>query len=103
METSYSVFVHLLDGEGQVGGQRDRVPAHEAAPAPTTGWVPGQIVVDAYEVPLDLDAPPGTYRIEVGMYDPREMARLPIVDEEGEPLASDRYLLPEEVILERAP
>jgi hypothetical protein len=99
METSYSVFVHLLDEAGRVQGQRDRVPVEGRAP--TTGWIAGQIVVDAYEIALNPDAPAGTYRIEVGMYDAQDMARLQMVDGQGMALPGDRYLLPEEVRLER--
>jgi hypothetical protein len=98
METRYSVFVHLLDEAGQVRGQRDRIPA--AGAAPTTGWIAGQIVVDAYEVPLARDAPGGTYRIEVGMYNAQDMTRLQMVDGQGKPLPGDRFLLPEEARLE---
>ena len=58
-------------------------------------------MVDAYEVALEQDAPAGTYRIEVGMYDPRDMTRLPMIDAQGRPLPGDRFLLPEEVHLER--
>jgi len=101
METGYSVFVHLLDGAGQVQGQRDRVPMEGRAP--TTGWIAGQIVVDEYEVPLAEGAPPGVYRIEVGMYNAHDMTRLQMVDAEGRPLPGDRFLLPEEVYLEPAP
>jgi hypothetical protein len=100
METSYSVFVHLLDEAGQVRGQRDRLPA--AGAAPTTGWIAGQIVADVYEVPLAPDAPGGVYRIEVGMYNARDMVRLQMVDGEGKPLPGDRYVLPEEARLEPA-
>lgn len=98
IETSYSVFVHLLDGAGVVQGQRDRVPM--GGLAPTTGWIVGQIVVDAYEISLDQGAPAGTYRIEVGMYNPQDMTRLQMADGQGKPLPGDRFLLPEEVPLE---
>jgi 4-amino-4-deoxy-L-arabinose transferase-like glycosyltransferase len=101
MEASYSVFVHLLDGAGRVQGQRDRVPME--GHAPTTGWIGDQIVVDAYEVPLNQDAAAGTYQIEVGMYNPKDMPRLSMVDAQGLPLPGDRYLLLEEVSLEPAP
>jgi hypothetical protein len=37
--------------------------------------------------------PPGDYVIEVGMYDPVTMARLPVRDENGVGLAEDRILL----------
>jgi hypothetical protein len=70
--------------------------------APTTGWIKGQIVVDPYEIPLNPDAPSGAYRIEVGMYNAQDMTRLQMVDAEGRALPGDRYLLPEEVTLERS-
>ncbi len=87
---SLKVFVHVLDGESRVRGQVDRVPGDGAYP--TTGWVPGEVLVDTYQVPVDADLPPGQYPIEVGMYDPGTGARLPVVDAAGNPLG-DRLLL----------
>jgi len=95
VDESYTVFVHLLDPGGQVRGQQDRLPM--GGRALTSGWVKGQVIVDAYEVPLDADAPTGAYRIEVGMYDARDMARLPAVDIAGVPLPDDRVLLDVEI------
>ena len=98
IDTSYTVFVHLLDGEGRVRGQRDRLPGRGRVP--TSGWVEGQIVIDEYAVPLDEDAPPGVYRIEVGMYNARDMIRLPVFDAEAGRLPEDRALLEQEVRVE---
>ena len=98
IDTSYTVFVHLLDGDGQVRGQRDRLP--DRGRAPTSGWVEGQIVIDRHAIPLDEDASPGTYRIEVGMYNAKNMVRLPIVDASGGRLPEDRVLLGQEVRVE---
>jgi hypothetical protein len=95
VEQSYTVFVHLLDGNGQVQGQQDSPPL--SGRAPTSGWVPGQIVVDTYAIPMSALAVPGPYRIEVGMYDPQDITRLPIVNADGERLADDRVLLPTEI------
>jgi hypothetical protein len=100
MDTSYTVFVHLLDEDGRVQGQEDRLPAHGRAP--TSGWVKGQIVVDEYEVSLAEDAPPGAYHIELGMYNAKDMVRLPVTDAEGNPMPEDRVLLGEEVRVESA-
>jgi mannosyltransferase len=85
-----TVFVHLLDGDSRVRGQVDRVPGNGAYP--TTGWLPGEVLVDAYQVPIMADLPPGHYLVEVGLYDPATGVRLPVTDVAGHPLG-DRVLL----------
>ena len=69
---------------------------------PTSGWVEGQGVVDEVEVSVPEDMPPGTYRVELGMYNARDMVRLPVTDAEGNRLPEDRVLLDEEVRVELA-
>jgi 4-amino-4-deoxy-L-arabinose transferase-like glycosyltransferase len=85
------VFVHLLDAAGAVRGQVDRQPA--AGARPTSGWVAGEFIADAYAVKLDADAPPGDYRIEIGLYDPATMQRLPAVGEQGQRWPNDGVVL----------
>ncbi|MBN1641131.1 MAG: hypothetical protein JXA09_07835, partial [Anaerolineae bacterium] len=58
---------------------------------PTTIWLPGEFVVDVYPIAVHADAPPGAYVIEVGMYDPADVGRLPVRDPSG--AAGDRVLL----------
>jgi hypothetical protein len=72
-----------------VRGQQDNPPVHGTYP--TALWVPGEVVVDEYEIEVAADAPPGSYVIEAGMYDPDTMARLPVADPGG--AAGDRVLL----------
>ena len=91
MDTSYTVFVHLLDASGQIRGQRDSMPV--AGSRLTTSWVQNEVIVDEYDVPVDVDAPPGRYQIEIGMYDPRTVVRLPVFDADGARLPEDRLLL----------
>jgi hypothetical protein len=55
--------------------------------------VPGEIVVDRYDIPIAADAAPGQAAIEVGMYDPATMQRLPVQDPTG--ALGDRILLAE--------
>ncbi|MBC7237488.1 MAG: hypothetical protein H5T69_16725, partial [Chloroflexi bacterium] len=88
---SYKVFTHLLDAGGVVRGQQDNLPREGTYP--TDRWQPGEIVVDRYCLKVDADAPPGAYRIEIGMYDPEQgNARLPLaVDGQRQP--DDRLLL----------
>jgi len=91
MGTSYKVFTHLLDERGRIWGQKDSVP--RSGEAPTTGWLPGEVIIDEYEMPVRLDAPPGGYVIEVGMYDEGTGKRLAAFGRKGERLTDDRILL----------
>jgi hypothetical protein len=76
METSYTVFTHLLGPDGQNEAQHDGIPA--GGTYPTTLWVPGEVVID----PHVLDLPPGLgageYTLEVGMYVVETGKRLPV-------------------------
>ncbi len=61
--SSYRVFVHLLDAQGQIVAQSDAVPHSWARP--TTGWLPGEYILDTH--PLTLP-PSGNHTLAVGMY-----------------------------------
>ncbi len=94
MDVSYTVFVHLLDAQNRIWGQRDSVP--DGGQYPTTGWLEGEVVEDEYEIPVDPAAPSGEYLIEVGLYDAAQPGypRLPVLDEQGQ-IIGDRVLLRE--------
>jgi mannosyltransferase len=92
MDTSYAVFTHLIDQDNRIWGQRDSLP--QQGGHPTTLWVRGEVVTDSYDIPVDPDAPPGRYGIEIGLYDPVTGARLPVLDERGRTV-DDRILLRE--------
>jgi len=81
METSYTVFIHLLDEEGGLRGQQDSVPGQGTLP--TTGWMSGEVITDRYDISIASDAPPGGYRLLVGMYEPTSGKRLPVYDGAG--------------------
>lgn len=91
MGTPYKVFTHVIDGADRVWGQQDNEPM--GGTYPTTGWLPGEVVVDGYRIQLDADAPTGDYHLEAGMYDPTTLVRLPAVDADGTRLDHDRILL----------
>ena len=74
----YTVFVHLLDEAGTVKGYGDSEPGGGAYP--TTGWLPGEYLADRHTVTLAPDAPAGTYRLAVGLYDPETGERLKMPD-----------------------
>jgi hypothetical protein len=88
--TSYTVFVHLIDGEDRIWGQEDHVPGR--GEFPTTSWFVGEYITDDYVVPMKAETPPGTYVLEIGMYDVTTGVRLPAFDANGQPLG-DRILL----------
>jgi hypothetical protein len=74
----YTVFVHLLDEAGAVSGYGDSEPGGGAYP--TTGWLSGEFLGDRHTVTLAPDAPAGTYRLAVGLYDPVTGERLKMPD-----------------------
>lgn len=80
MDTAYKVFVHLLNGLGQIITQVDREP--QAGEAPTTGWLAGEVVVDDIEVAA-VEGMAGTQSIAVGLYDPMTGQRLPVLGPDG--------------------
>jgi hypothetical protein len=89
MEESYTVFVHLVDVEtGDLVAQADVIP-HDWT-YPTTWWEAEEVVSDQVVLPL-IDAPPASYRLEVGVYDGDSGERLRISDG-GKP-GSDRYIV----------
>jgi len=61
----YTVFVHLLAPDGKVA-QHDARPCDGACPTDT--WQPGEIVADRHSISLGIGAPPGPYRLAIGLY-----------------------------------
>jgi hypothetical protein len=73
-EISYRVFVHLRDAAGAVRAQADGVPVGWTRP--TTGWLPGEYLLDSYSLTVPTQLEPGTYDLVVGLYDPATGQRL---------------------------
>ena len=63
-----TAFVRLLDADGRVVAQHDGPPQEGAAP--TTSWLPGEVIPDRHAMTLPADPPSGAYRLEIGLYDP---------------------------------
>jgi hypothetical protein len=84
MEESYKVFIHVNDDQGKLLAQTDSRPQGYASN--TNRWIPGQVIVDRFEVPLPPDAPPGRYQVRVGLYNEADGQRLPVLDAAGEPV-----------------
>jgi hypothetical protein len=82
----YKVFVHLTDQNDRIIEQRDRSPVDEQRP--TTTWVPGEWLIDRYQI----DLPPGEYNLWVGMYRPQDSVRLLAASQDGS-VSDNRILL----------
>lgn len=72
----YTVFVHLLDANGKVIGQKDAQPSN--GDAPTDSWQANEYITDAYSFNIAPDALKGAASIEVGLYDGATGSRLPM-------------------------
>jgi hypothetical protein len=60
---AYTVFVHVLDAQGNSIGQQDNMPVQDQSP--TSCWQPGEFVADPYSIELTTGQPAA---IEVGLY-----------------------------------
>jgi hypothetical protein len=91
VDKSYSVFLHVFDSQGKLQGQSDSPPV--SGDYPTSSWQPGEVVVDGHTVPLPSDAPQGTYRVVVGMYDNATKERLSVLDGTGQKVPEGKIIL----------
>lgn len=85
------VFVHLIDGNGQLVAQHDSSPVNGAYPFAV--WQPGMIVKDEHVLPLDGDLTSGPYRLEIGVYDPDSLERWTAVNVHGAVIEQGRAVL----------
>lgn len=74
----YSVFVHLLDEQGELLGQQDHAPGSSRNHPPMT-WEPKEIIVDEHRIQL-LRAPQGPLQMRVGVYNWANGDRLPVFE-----------------------
>lgn len=75
-ERSYTVFVQLVDADGRVIAQSDSLPVDGSRP--TTGWRPGEYLLDAHRLKFHADAAPGPAALIAGLYDAASGQRIEI-------------------------
>jgi hypothetical protein len=64
---SYTVFVHVLDQEGNCCiWQQDTKPLQGAHP--TDRWLQDEVIIDKYHIDLPDELPGGQYPMEIGLY-----------------------------------
>ncbi len=96
IEKRYKVFTHLIGLENPatqspVWAQMDGEPV--GGSRPTAQWQPGETIHDLYGLAVPPNAPRGEYLLEIGMYDPVTLVRLPARDAGGTQLPDDRVVL----------
>ena len=73
MDKDYTVFIHLLNEQGELVFGYDERPCHDTCP--TSSWRPGEIIRDEHW--LNLPPVKEGYRLEIGLYD-EQVQRLPL-------------------------
>jgi hypothetical protein len=74
LQQAQRISARLINKEGQAVTVTDAEPV--AGTYPTTAWRAGEIVADAYEIPLPAGLPPGDYSPLVVVYDPADGTEL---------------------------
>ena len=93
-EESYTIFVHLIDQSNRPLVALDYTPLGGSTPTHLwiPKWMPGQRMLDPYQMEIPAGLAPGTYFIEVGLYEMTSGRRLHMSDEAGN-LIGDRFIL----------
>jgi len=92
LERSLTVFTHLVTADDRLVAQHDGLPVNDTRP--TTTWLTSEIIRDTHEWNIPPNAPPGSYRIKVGLYDhgQPDMPRLSVLDSSGQAIADSALL-----------
>jgi 4-amino-4-deoxy-L-arabinose transferase-like glycosyltransferase len=81
LEADYKVAVYLLDGQGRVVGQTDKLLLSNYLET-TSRWDARQLEMDYYTLPCQPATPPGKYTVQVAVYDANSMDSLSVFDAE---------------------
>jgi hypothetical protein len=81
LDRNYTAFVHLVGPGDNIADQDDAPPGD--AFFPTSTWLPGDTILDEHHLEIPAAAPPGEYRLIVGLYDQPSGDRLQASDAEG--------------------
>lgn len=94
VKKDYKVFVHLYPSSetGVIVAQDDSHPAN--GQAPTSTWLPGEVVTDVHLISLPGEIEPGWVTVAVGLYLPETAERL-LLSSNGEGQGEDRLILTE--------
>ncbi len=78
-DKDYAVFVHLVDdADTTIYGSGDSNPSHLGRLTRTSLWPIGKTIYDGYAFQIDPATPPGSYRVQIGIYSRENLLRLPV-------------------------
>jgi len=66
LDQDYTLFVHLVDDQGNIWGQRDAMP--QDGRHPTSAWQVGDVIDDSYQLTVKQAAPATGLHLEIGWY-----------------------------------
>ena len=78
---NYKVFNQVYANDGPMIAQRDGYPVCDGRE--TWRWDPGELITDAYDIPVNPAAPDGLYPLYTGFYVEETGERVPVLDEAG--------------------
>ncbi|MBN1890223.1 MAG: glycosyltransferase family 39 protein [Thermoflexales bacterium] len=93
---NYMGFIHLLDADGAIVAQADRLMLEDGQPS--SGWAVGQVIVEHCQVHIPAGAPAGLH-IGLGVYDAESGGRLALSLPDGSRLPDDRLFLDTDLVV----
>ncbi len=87
----FTVFIHLVDGQGGRITQADAPPLDNDWP--TSMWLPGQTFADERRIALPPRLTPGRYTVRLGLYEPVSGARVAAFKPDGSQWPDDMVIL----------
>jgi len=87
IDSSYHVFVHLVDENGSIVAQADGQPAEWTRP--TAGWAPGEYIFDSHTLSVPQGMALEGLGLRVGLYDPDTGRRLTVDNSDFATLSLD--------------
>lgn len=85
IDKDYTIFVHLVDSEGNMVTSVDSPP--KRGTYPTSLWEPEELIIDAIVLPIDTTLPTHeNLKVRIGFYFAQTGQRLPILDAYDEPI-----------------
>lgn len=87
-ETDLVLFTHVLDSDGNIIAQ------HDSLEAPSWDWHDGDVFIQIHPLFIPPDTAPGSYNAAVGAYDRTSGVRLPLLDDDEQPVGDRAFVVP---------
>ena len=97
-DKDYTVFVHLLDSDGNLVAGNDSQPL--AGTYPTTIWSPNEQILDTRRLSIPGNLPPGQYQLAIGLYYQPTGRRLSLHLPDGGTVPNGRFILGQEITIQ---